>query len=80
LRLSSDELIDKAVTTGLWCNGEINRAVGMISHDGDSCPIHESLKGYRTEVKDESTVPVRYITLRSLQDELKLGGFPKGVK
>ena len=40
------------------CTGEIDRAVGMIIHDGTSCPIHESLEGYRTEIKDETHIPV----------------------
>jgi len=70
-KISSTELVDQAIRTGLWCTGEIDRAVGMVIHDGTFCPIHESLEGYRTEVKDESTVPVRFITLRSLQDEFR---------
>ena len=72
-KISSTELVDQAIRTGLWCTGEIDRAVGMVIHDGTFCPIHESLEGYRTEVKDESTVPVRFITLRSLQDEFRQG-------
>jgi hypothetical protein len=53
----------------LECTGEIDRTVGMIIHDGDSCPIHESLEGYRTEIRDESNVPVRHITLDVLHAE-----------
>ena len=67
--MSSEELVDQAIKTKLWCTGEIDRAVGMIIHDGTSCPIHESLDGYRTEIKDETHIPVRHITLDILYGE-----------
>ena len=68
-KMSSEELVDQAIKTKLWCTGEIDRAVGMIIHDGTSCPIHESLEGYRTEIKDEAHIPVRHITLDVLYAE-----------
>lgn len=70
-KMSSTELVDQAIRTGLWCKGEIDRAVGMVIHDGTFCPIHESLEGYRTEIKDPSDIPVRYVTLSYLQDEFR---------
>ena len=70
-KMSSTELVDQAIRTGLWCKGEIDRAVGMVIHDGTFCPIHESLEGYRTEIKDPSDVPVRYVALSYLQDEFR---------
>jgi hypothetical protein len=51
------------------CTGEIEREVGMIVHDGESCPIHESLEGYRTELQDPSGIPVRYVTIEQLYEE-----------
>ena len=68
-KMSSEELVDQAIKTKLWCTGEIDRAVGMIIHDGTSCTIHESLEGYRTEIKDETHIPVRHITLDILYAE-----------
>ena len=51
----------------MQCTGEIDRAVGMIIHDGSNCPIHESLEGFRTEIKTESQIPVRYVTMEYLR-------------
>ena len=70
-KMSATQLVDQAIVTGLWCTGEIDRAVGMVIHDGTNCPIHESLEGYRTEIKDPSEIPVRYVTLSYLQDEFR---------
>ena len=67
--MSPEELVDQAIKTKLWCTGEIDRAVGMIIHDGVSCTIHESMEGYRTEIKDETHIPVRHITLDILYAE-----------
>ena len=53
----------------MQCTGEIDRSIGMITHHGSNCPIHESLEGYRTEIKEESQVPVRYVTMEFLQGE-----------
>ena len=51
------------------CPGELEREVGMIVHDGESCPIHESLEGYRTELQNPSGIPVRYVTIEQLYEE-----------
>jgi len=55
----------------LLCTGEIERRLGFIIHEGSDCPIHESLEGFRTEIKDESDIPVRYIRLDMLYAETK---------
>jgi len=52
------------------CNGEIDRATGTIVHHGDSCKIHESWAGGRTEVKlNGSDIPTRYVDLADLEIE-----------
>ena len=52
----------------LKCTGDIDRTVGKIIHDGASCLIHEPIAGMRTEVKEESDLPILYVTLEFLQE------------
>jgi len=52
----------------LKCIGYIDRTVGKIIHDGASCLIHESRFGMRTEIKEKSDLPIRYVTLEFLKE------------
>jgi len=52
----------------LKCTGKIDRTVGKIIHDGATCPIHESRFGKRTEIKEKSDLPIRYVTLEFLKE------------